>query len=196
MIKIKVNSQRMSKTLNKLNTYANEELGKASENILRRIVTGKGSEDLSDDLGLYGQALMHAPTPQKIENDVRKLKLAYMKEGGSKKLVPLNKANKAKILRDRIKAIGFTARTLLFDWQEAKNSRSSAIQGQLDRDHKIRITTSGNKAVANFLSKSKGLLKINKKKNVVRKEVEKAKNDALSYLQQILKTDVRKLLNK
>jgi len=196
MIKVRVNSQRMSKTLSQLSTYANEELGKVSENLLRRIITGKGVQALPDSLGVYGRALRNAPTPQQIESDTRRLKLAYMKKDGAKKLVKVNKDNKAQILKERIKAIGFTARTLIFDWNEAKSSRSIRVSGKLDRDHDITISTIGTKALSKFVSRSKGLLKLNKKHRIVSAEIQKAKDDALTYIQQLFRNELKKLIRK
>lgn len=183
----------MRETLRKLNTYADDNLGKISENLLRRIVTGIGSEGLPNSSGLQGQARANAPKQEDIQRDIRSLKVAYLTQGSKKSLVRMSEQNKKLILAQRIKAIGYTARTLIFDWKEATNSRIGEVKGNLSRDHNINIETIGKLPKATFRSISKGLIKLNKKYGIVDKEIAQAEADAIPYIQQIIKSEIRKM---
>ena len=177
--------------MTKLSIYADSTFGKVSENILRRIVTGKGVESLPSSDGLYLQAKKHAPTPSEIKNVMRKLVVAYDKKGGSKQLVKLNRKTREEILKKRLKAIGWTARTLLYSWREAFNGRSAKVTGRFTKRNQVVINSKGDKATATFTSTSKGLAKLDKKHNLVAKEIRKAKQDAVPYIQQIITKEIR-----
>lgn len=192
MIEIKVTSPRLSKTLTKLNTSSEAIFGGAVENLLRKVVTGKGSQSLSDGNGLQQLAKEHAPKPSDIESDIRKLKSALIKRGGQKKLTRLTPVNRKEILKQRIKAIGYTARTLLLNWAEATAGRSSVITGKLSKYHYIKIETANNLPKATFTSKHKGLIKINKQHNIVKKVLTNLRKELIPYLTQVSKDQFKK----
>lgn len=179
-----------------LNTYADDNIGKISENLLRRIVTGKGTQALRNTEGLQGKALQHAPKPEDIKRDISRLKVLYLRESGSggKKLVPMTKRNKFKALKERIKAIGYTARTLLFNWDEAVSGQRKQITGELTRNHEVIIETVGKLQKATFKSKHDGLIYMDKKHGIIKEEVEKAKADAIPYLQSFLQKELKDIL--
>jgi len=185
----------MSETLQKLNIYADDQLGKATENILRRVITGEGAESLPNDIGLQGLAIKHAPTPARIKSDVNKLKMAYMIVNGKKEKVPATTRNIAEIIQQRIRAIGWTGRTLLYDWAEAKVSRVAIIQNKHD-EHQIEINTSGNVQKAKFTSTSPGLLRLNKKHQIVKKAIEGTRTDCIDYLKQLIQSDIKKIIKR
>lgn len=193
MLSLKINAQRMKKTLQTLSGATNDHFGKIAENILRRAVTGKGSQSLADSKGLHQLAEDHAPTPAEIERDVRKLKYALQVQGSGKKLVRMDSVKKYEILKERIKSIGHTSRTLLFDWAEAFNSRSGKVTGRLSKYHDVEINTKSSICRATFKSKHKGLLKINKDHRIADKVVAEARKDLVPYAEQVLKTELQNI---
>lgn len=181
----------MKKTLQKLHGASNDHFGKIAENILRRIVTGSGSQSLADSKGLQQLAEANAPTSSEIERDVRKLTYALEAQGKGKKLVKMDTKKRYQILKDRIKSIGHTSRTLIFSWAEAFHSRAGEVSGKLTKYHKVNIDTQGNLCRATFKSKHRGLLKINKDHRIVDQVVAEARKDLVPYAEQILKQELK-----
>lgn len=184
----------MRKTLQRLNGASNDHFGKIAENVLRRIVIGVGSQSLSDSEGLQQLAEANAPTASEIERDVRKLKFALEAQGKSKRLVRMDTKKRYEILKERIKTIGHTSRTLIFSWAEAFHSRASEVVGKLTKYHKVKIDTQGNLCKATFTSKHKGLLKINKDHRIVDQVVAEARKDLVPYAEQVLKQELKGIL--
>lgn len=191
MLTLKVKSQRMIRTLQTLTGTSNEHFGKIAENVLRRIVTGQGAQSLPDRKGLQQLAEDNAPTPSEIERDIRKLKYALEIDGGGKKLVRMTATKKYDILRERIKRIGHTSRTLILNWAEAFNSRSGKVTGKLSKYHDVTIATQGNICRATFKSKHRGLQKINKDHGIVQKVVSDARKDLMPYAKQVLNAELK-----
>ena len=194
MIRIRLNSQKLEKILEKSTTYANETAGKIIENALRNCVTGKNADGLSVSSGLYQQAEELAPSKATIESSVRKLKSAFIFVNGRKLKSRLSPKKTEDLIVARAKTIGHTARTLAYSaWSEAKKARGASIPSDLPTSHEVLINTKGTAPTAKFKSRHRGLSHMMMKHSVIASAVNETRGKLAAYAKNILTKDIKEI---
>jgi hypothetical protein len=181
------------RSLGKSNTYASTEAGKLVENILRNVVTGKQAEGLPSTEGMHGIAMQNKPTEATIENDVRKLRSAFVLEGKSKNLRRLTPKIKEKIIRDRIARIGHTGKSLHYpNWMESTKGRITTIGNDTTDKTLVEIQCKGLKPRAKFKSTQGGVSHFQKTIGIASNAVSETALSAGYYLKKKITQDIRK----
>jgi hypothetical protein len=194
VIRLRLNSQKLEKILQKSTTYANEIAGKIVENALRNCITGEGSDGLSVSNGLYQQAEGFAPSKGEIDNSVRKLKSAFVFVNGRKLKSRLSPKLTEDLIVARAKTIGHTSRTLAYSaWSEAKKSRGASIPSDLPTSHTVLINTKGEVPTAKFKSKHRGLSHMMKEHNITSSAVNEIRGKLADYAKNILTKDMKEI---
>ena len=193
MIQVKVRTNGLTKGLAKSNTYANSEAGKLVENLLRNVITGEASESLPQSEGMFRVAMQNKPTQTDIENDVRKLRSAFVLQGKNKRMQSLTPKMKEKLIQDRISRIGHTGRALEYpNWSEATKGRVSTIANDVTDKTIIQIQCKGTKPKATFKSTQGGVKHFQNTIGIATNAVAKTATNAGGYIKAKITKDIRK----
>lgn len=191
---MKLKANGLIKSLAKSNTYANDDAGKFVENILRNVVTGEASEGLPQTEGMFRVAMQNKPTQADIENDVRKLRSAFVLQGKTKRLQFLSPKMKERLIQDRIDRIGHTGRALEYpNWSESIKGRVTTIGNDVTDKTIIQIQCKGTKPKARFKSTQGGVKHFQKTLGIATNAVAQTATSAGSYVKTKFTQDIRKI---
>lgn len=195
MITVKVNSTGLNKVLAKSNTYAETEAGKLVENLLRNIVTGEPADGLAQTEGMYRVAYQNKPSKADIENDVKRLKSAFILRGKTKRLQRISAKMQEKIIQDRVDRSGHTGRSLEYpNWAQAVKGRMVSFANELTDKTIIQIQTKGRNPKAKFKSFQGGVRHFQEKLGLATNAVAKTATNARAYIKLKFTNDLKRFL--